>query len=52
MAAARAAGILYALFPQRGGSSLTSKIFGKYEVDRFIKEPVGWEAVSDKLKLI
>ncbi len=44
--------ILYELFTQRGGSWLTSKIFGKYEVDRFIKEPVGWEAISDKLKLI
>ena len=44
--------ILYELFTQRGGSWMTSKIFGKYDVDKFIKEPVGWEAIGDKLKMI
>ena len=44
--------ILYEMFTQRGGSWLTSKIFGKYDVDKIIREPVGWEAIGDKIKLI
>lgn len=43
--------ILYELFKQRGGSWAT-KLICKYDVDRFIRESVGWEAVTDKLKLI
>lgn len=46
-----ASDILYELFAQRGGSWVT-KLICKYEVDDYIREPVGWEAVADKLKLI
>jgi len=27
-------------------------VFGKYDVDKLIKEPAGWMAISDKLLLI
>ncbi len=40
--------IMYELFARRGAT----RIFGKYDVDRLIKEPSGWMAVSDKLLLI
>lgn len=40
--------ILYELFTKRGAT----RIFGKYDVDRIIKEEAGWNAVVDKLMLI
>lgn len=40
--------IAYEIFTRRGAT----RIFGKYDVDRFIKEPSGWLALSDKLLLI
>ena len=40
--------MLYEIFARRGAT----RIFGKYDVDKIIKEPAGWMAVSDKLLLI
>ncbi len=40
--------ILYEIFEKRGAT----RIFGKYEVDKIIKEPSGWMCVNDKLMLI
>jgi len=40
--------ILYELFAKRG----FTRIFGKYDVNRIIKEPTGWLAINDKLMLI
>lgn len=40
--------IAYEIFTRRGAT----RIFGKYDVDCFIKEPSGWLALSDKLLLI
>lgn len=40
--------IAYEIFTRRGAT----RIFGKYDVDRFIREPSGWLALSDKLLLI
>lgn len=40
--------IVYELFTRRGAT----RIFGKYDVDKFIKEPCGWMAISDKILLI
>ena len=36
------------LFTRRGAT----RIFGKYDVDQFVKEPCGWMAISDKILLI
>lgn len=40
--------IMYELFAKRN----FTRVFGKYDVDRLIREPVGWNAVNDKLMLI
>ena len=40
--------MLYEIFARRGAT----RVFGKYDVDKIIKEPAGWMAVSDKLLLI
>lgn len=36
------------IFTRRGAT----RIFGKYDIDRFIREPGGWMALNDKLMLI
>ena len=36
------------IFKRRG----LTRIFGKYDSDRFIREPGGWMALNDKLMLI
>ncbi len=43
-----ASNMLYELFCRRG----IGRIMGQYDVDRIIKEPVGWYAINDKLMLI
>jgi hypothetical protein len=43
-----ASAIVYELFTRRGAT----RIFGKYDVDQFVKEPCGWMAISDKILLI
>ncbi len=40
--------IMYEIFARRG----MTRVFGKYDVDRLIKEPTGWMALSDKMLLI
>jgi len=40
--------IMYEIFARRGAT----RIFGKYDVDKLIKEPGGWMALNDKLMLI
>jgi hypothetical protein len=40
--------IMYEIFTKRG----FTRIFGKYDIDRLIKEPGGWMALNDKLMLI
>jgi len=43
-----ASAMVYELFTKRG----MTRILGKYDVDRLIKEPAGWNAINDKLMLI
>jgi hypothetical protein len=43
-----ASNILYELFSRHG----LTRVFGKYDVNKLIREPGGWRAVSDKLLLI
>lgn len=43
-----ASNMMYEIFARRGAT----RFFGKYDVDKIIKEPAGWMAVSDKLLLI
>ncbi len=43
-----ASNMMYEIFARRGAT----RIFGKYDVDKIIKEPCGWMALSDKLLLI
>jgi hypothetical protein len=43
-----ASAIIYELFTRRGAT----RVFGKYDVDQFVKEPCGWMAISDKILLI
>ena len=43
-----ASNMLYELFTRRG----FTRVFGKYDVDKIIRAPAGWMAVSDKLLLI
>lgn len=43
-----ASNMIYELFTRRG----VTRVFGKYDVDKLIKEPAGWMAISDKLLLI
>lgn len=40
--------MLYELFTRRGAT----RVFGRYDVNRIIKEPAGWLAVYDKLMLV
>lgn len=40
--------IMYEIFAKRGAT----RVFGKYDVDRIIKEPSGWVALNDKLMLM
>lgn len=43
-----ASNMIYELFTRRG----VTRVFGKYEVDKLIREPNGWMAIADKLLLI
>ena len=43
-----ATNIMYEIFTRRGAT----RIFGKYDVDKIIKDPAGWLALNDKLMLI
>jgi len=43
-----ASNIMYEIFSRRGAT----RIFGKYDVDKIIKDPAGWLALNDKLMLI
>ena len=43
-----ASNIMYEIFTRRGAT----RIFGKYDVDKLIKDPAGWLALNDKLMLI
>ena len=43
-----ASNMMYEIFCRRGAT----RIFGKYDVDRIIKEPTGWMCLNDKLLLI
>ena len=43
-----ASNMMYEMFCRRGAT----RIFGKYDVDRMIKEPTGWMCLNDKLMLI
>lgn len=43
-----ASAIFTEIFNRRGAT----RIFGKYDIDRFIREPGGWMALNDKLMLI
>ncbi len=43
-----ATNIMYEIFTRRGAT----RIFGKYDVDKIIKDPAGWMALNDKLMLI
>ena len=43
-----ATNIMYEIFSRRGAT----RIFGKYDVDKIIKDPSGWLALNDKLMLI
>lgn len=43
-----ASNIMYEIFARRGAT----RIFGKYDVDKLIKDPAGWLALNDKLMLL
>jgi len=43
-----ASNMMYEMFCRRGAT----RIFGKYDVDRIIKEPSGWMCLNDKLMLV
>lgn len=43
-----ASNMMYEMFCRRGAT----RIFGKYDVDRMIKEPTGWLCLNDKLMLV
>ena len=43
-----ASAMVYELFTKRG----MTRLLGKYDVDRIIAEPAGWNAINDKLLLI
>ncbi|MCG8669854.1 MAG: hypothetical protein MI867_10615 [Pseudomonadales bacterium] len=43
-----ASNMMYEIFARRGAT----RIFGKYDVDKIIKDPAGWLALNDKLMLI
>lgn len=43
-----ASNMMYEIFARRGAT----RIFGKYDVDKIIKDPAGWMALNDKLMLI